>query len=115
MCFIRSGLFPVYEVPNFDIPVAGTRGEAGEGGGVFAEGVDSVDVPVAELAEEGLGEHPCEFGGVEGTGVFAGFGEGVLRGVEVPGEGGRGAGGEIGCGRAGEGLDSLYWRVSMVM
>ena len=108
MGFICSSLFPVYKVPNFDFPVTGTRGEASEGGGVFAEGVDPVDVPVAELAEEGLGEHPCEFGSIESTGIFAGFGEGVLRGIEVPGEGRGGAGGEVGCGRAGEGFDSLY-------
>ena len=108
MGFIRSSLFPIYKIPDFDFPVTRTRGEAGEGGGVFAKGVDPINVPIAELAEEGLGEHSCKFGGVEGTGVFAGFGEGVLRGVEVPGKGCGGARGEVGGGRAGEGFDFLH-------
>lgn len=66
---------------------------------------------VAELSDEGRGEHALELGGIKGAGIFAGFFEWVEFGVEVAGLGdGGGADRIVGLGGAREGFDFLGGR-----
>lgn len=63
---------------------------------------------VAELGDEGCGKHALKLGGIEGTGVFAGFFERMEFGVEITGlREGSGADEVVGLSGAGEGFDFL--------
>lgn len=100
------GLAP--EIPDLDFAVAGTGGHAGERGGIFGEGVDAVDVPIAKLCEKGFRKEAVELSSVKGAGIFACAFEGMESGVEVAGLGGGvGALGGVDGGGAGEGFDFL--------
>lgn len=108
VCLHREQLLARGEVPDLDFAVSGAGGDHVEGARVLGQGVDAVDVAVAELGDEGRGKHALEFGGIEGASVFTGFFEGVEFGVEIAGlRDGGGAGGVVGLGGAGEGSDFL--------
>ena len=105
-------LLAVYEVPDLDLAVAGAGGNAVEAARVLGEAVDTVDVAVAELGDEGLCKHALHLGGRQRTRVFARLLERMQFGVQVAGlHDGIGARGVVGVGRPGEGFDFLRIRV----
>lgn len=59
------------QVPDLDNPVSTAAGEVVKRFGVFGHRVDPIDVSVAELRNKGCGEHPFQFGGIQGPGVFS--------------------------------------------
>lgn len=86
--FVRLSVpsfFSACQIPDFDDAVATATGEALEGEGVFGHGVDTIDMTVAQLGDEGGGEHAVELGGIESSCILSGSFEGVERWVEVAG------------------------------
>ena len=105
------GLFSASKVPDLDDAVAAAACEALEGEGIFGHGVDTVDMTVAQLGDEGGGEHSVKLRGIEGSGIFSCSFEGVESWVEIARlAGNTRAWGLVRRRRSCEGLDFLQGR-----